>query len=203
MKYFIILTLTLCGISTSSFFDIDEVTSPAIKWTPPATEVVHDDPALQRDKGLLLYNKVPFSGILKEYFMGGQQKSATAYLNGRRHGKAQKWYADGTSQHERFYTNGRKSGVHHGWWPNGQLQYRYEFESGQHHGALEEWYQNGSQYKSFTYVAGKESGLQRAWRENGKLFVNYVVKNGRRYGMVKSRLCFSIQETEDEFVAAY
>ena len=162
-----------------------------------SSQVVNeDDPQLRLRNGVLFYVDQPFSGVVAASYANGQTKSKTEYHRGVQHGKSLMWYEDGQLYWEREYRNGKKHGEHKGWWPNGKQKFVYHFTNGEHEGEASDWYMTGQIAQRYQYEQGCEVGLQQAWRENGKLYSNYMMKNGKRYGLVNSRLCYTVKDSE-------
>ena len=162
---------------------------------------VHDSDSLFEKKfGVARYDGQLFAGTVMTHHPDGWQMSETQYLDGIRHGKETRWFADGKMRSTKYFERGRKVSTHLGWWPNGQLRFEYGFSDGIRHGDYLEWYPSGRQCLDYYYEGGEQKGEQKGWRESGKLYINYVVKQGRKYGLVNQRLCFSLGYEEGKFV---
>ncbi len=151
--------------------------------------VMAGSPRLERHRGLLFYKEGLFSGWVETVDSDGVLRARDVFVDGKRHGNMQRWYADGQLESVREYRENRKHGKHEGWYPDGQLKFQMAFSHGVYSGRGQEWYRSGILFASFQYVDGKEEGLQRVWDEAGKLRSNYVVRNGRRYGLVGAKPC--------------
>lgn len=160
-------------------------------------EISANDENLQLQDGLLLYNKIPFTGIVIEVNEGGDTIFTGSYYMGKEHGIMKKWYDNGQLKEERSFLFGRKEGTHTGWYEDGSQRFVYNFDHGEYSGNLKEWYQNGQLYKDFNYVNGYETGMQTAWETNGKLLANYEVKNGRKYGLIGTHNCKSLWDDKE------
>ncbi len=140
---------------------------------------------------LLYYKNKLFTGILSSK-VNTQTINEVSYLEGKKHGKEQKLYANGTIAATRFYHNGKKSGTHKAWWSNGQLKFVKQYDNhGNSIGIQREWYSNGKQAKELNFVQGKESGSQKIWNYQGKIVANYQVIHGERFGFIGSVNCKS------------
>jgi len=140
---------------------------------------------------LLYYRNKPFSGILSSK-VDTLIINTVSYLEGKKHGKEQKLYANGKIAATRLYLNGKKSGIHKAWWSNGQLKFEKKYDdNGNPIGIQREWYSNGKQAKELNYIQGKESGSQKMWDYQGKIVANYQVIYGERYGFIGSVNCKS------------
>ncbi len=140
-------------------------------------------------KGLMLYKKKPFSGILFSK-IDTLIIYKTTYVNGQKNGIEQKFFFNGDLAEQRFYTKGKKSGTHRAWWNKDQLKYEYHFDNNaNYNGILQEWYSNGQLLKKFNYINGKEDGTQKMWDATGRIKANYSVINGERFGLIESKNC--------------
>lgn len=196
-RYLVILFLT--GIFTAGCGS-PENKIPQKKNDP--VEITADDSSLVRRNGLYYYEGNLFTGIINVFYPDGTRKSTAGYMDGAKSGKEITWYYDGTLYTERYYKNGMKDSTNTGYWPNGNKKFEYEFTGGSYDGYFKEWYKNGKIAVWLNYKNGFEEGSQKGWRENGKLYINYVVKNGKAYGVVKSRLCYSVEDGEGRYTSS-
>ena len=114
---------------------------------------------LESKENLLYYKNQPFSGTLSSKVDTVVINEAN-YLNGKKHGKEQKLYANGEIAVLRFYQNGKKSGIHKAWWNNGQLKFVRQFDNyGNPTGIQQEWYSNGKLAKELHYMNGNGIGF--------------------------------------------
>ena len=188
MKKFIVFFLVF------SFFSCQE------KQNSEVVQVVKSgDESLQLTNGTLLYNNVPFTGILTHDDPLNQTHNETQYVVGKKEGTELKKYKNNKIAEERFYKGGLKVGLHKGFWEGGSPKFEFHFnEKGSYNGSFKEWYRNGQLVKEFNYVNGKEDGPQRMWQSDGKIRANYVVKNGDRYGLIGLKKCYSVNVTNEK-----
>jgi antitoxin component YwqK of YwqJK toxin-antitoxin module len=154
---------------------------------------------LDRNKGIMIYNKEPFSGYSMVYQSNSLLVEKIEYRIGKKHGKMQKWYPDGTLSYEAHYIDNKLNGSSKSWWSNKILRSESHFVLGVADGVQKQWYKSGAPFKAINLVSGREEGLQRAWRENGKLYINYEAKNGRIFGLKRSTLCFELEDETIQF----
>lgn len=153
---------------------------------------------LQLVNGVLVYNKLPFTGTLKSFDKVNETNNITSYVFGKKEGEERKLYLNDSLAELRFYKAGLKVGVHKAWRKNGQQKFEYPYNNqGTYHGIMKEWYANGQLVKEFNYVDGKESGAQKMWLSNGNIRANYTVVNGERFGLIGLKKCYSLK-TNDE-----
>ena len=157
------------------------------------------DVNLKLDNGILFYNKVPFKGLLVEYYSVEDLKSVIEYVDGKKQGYERHRFKNGSLAMERFYRNGFKTGIHKAWWENGTLKFEYHFnDKGEFHGQVNEWSPSGQLYMSFNYKNGKEVGSQRLWKVDGSIKANYEVINGERFGLIGLKKCYTVTVNSDE-----
>lgn len=149
-----------------------------------------DDKQFEIQNGILLYAKVPYSGLVKEYYPNNKLRSECVYYLGKRNGHYYGWYENGNKWFERFYSNGTKTGTHVGWFEDAQQMFFYNFDNkGAYHGAVLDWYANGVLANHFNYSHGKEEGSQKTWAIDAKLKANFHTVNGERYGLIGLKSC--------------
>lgn len=145
------------------------------------------------ENGLVLHDKVPFSGSLISYYDNAEVKSKKQYVEGKLYGIVEKWYPDTKKQTIRFYKNGVKIGYHQAWWANGNTKFEFQFnKEGEHHGISNEYFEDGTPYKLFNYQYGKEEGTQKMFKPNGDLRANYIVVQGERFGLIGLKKCDAV-----------
>lgn len=162
-------------------------------------EIAKEELVLDRNKGLMIYNKAPFSGYSMVYQSNSQLVEKIEYHIGKKHGKMQKWYPDGTLSYQANYIDNKLNGSSKSWWSNKTLRSESYFVLGVADGVQKQWYKSGAPFKAINLVSGREAGLQRAWRKNGKLYINYEAKNGRIFGLKRSTLCFELEDETIQF----
>ncbi|TSE04178.1 toxin-antitoxin system YwqK family antitoxin [Aquimarina algiphila] len=150
-----------------------------------------NDRNLTLDNGYMYYKDKLYSGTLFSKIDTLTVNEIT-YLEGKKHGKEQKFFFNGKLAVLRFYTHGKKSGTHKAWWNNGQLKFVNHFDiNGNPIGTQRAWYSNGKLAEELNYTNGKEDGTQKLWDFNGKIKANYQVLNGERFGLIGSLNCKS------------
>jgi len=136
-------------------------------------EISTGDPALTKEKGIVYYNDVAYSGMVLTYDESAQLVSEV---------QLEKGIQEGVSK---FY------------WPNGTLKRMAHYHNGVYHGTVSMFYENGNAFAFFNYVNGQESGLQQMWKSDGRIKVNYEVINGRKYGLTGVKNCVNVLEEQD------
>lgn len=190
---FAICIITSCNFKKKELTVVKPVVVPNI-------EKNISDVRFELINGVLLFNKMPYSGILNEHYIEGKLKTQSQYFEGKREGYYNGWYANENKWFERKYTKGIKIGTHLGWYINKIKMFEYHFNmKGAYHGTVKEWYKNKQLLKIFNYVEGKEEGSQKMWRENGKIKANFVVKNGERFGLIGLKKCYSVNTVDEIF----
>ena len=131
----------------------------------PELTVNRNDRLLRRDRGIIYYENVPFSGIVNSQYQDGTQQAKQSYKSGKRNGQYSEWY------------------------PTGQIRYSKNFKNGLQEGEQKEWYRDGILSRVMKFQAGKQQGEQIGWKENGDLRFKYTYVNGKRYGYMGAALC--------------
>ena len=168
------------------------------KITIPNLEIDYINEDLNKQKGILFYQGIPFSGKLIEKYPNSQLKRKLEFFEGKQDGLSLGWYPDGAKQYHRTFQTGEKDGEHEGWWPNGQMKFKYTFSKGIYIDELKEWHSNGQLYKFMHYdLSGKEKDL-KMWDETGKIMANYVVRDGRRYGLIGKKSCYTVKDPNND-----
>ncbi len=84
----------------------------------------------------------PFSGVMVEYWPGGEKKVEAELIDGRVHGRLTEWDEDG------------------------QLASQVEYRDGELHGEAVAWYENGQKLAEVEFIDGEEVS-RREWDEEG------------------------------------
>ena len=100
----------------------------------------------------------PFTGILLDYYRGGQLMSRSVV------------------------SNGLLNGMSEGWHTNGQLQVRETYRANLSDGIRTRWYANGNKLSEAAVVHGQMTGIYRRWYEDGKLAEEIPMQNGKIEG---------------------
>ena len=192
----IFLLLTIIFLASISC-EIKKEEGPVI---PEINVALTDDNITKTSSGLILFNNVPFSGNLQEYYSEGQLKRSTQYYLGKKEGLDIGHYFNGNKAYIRPYKNGDKDGEHQGWYENGQISFHFKFKNGLSTGNHKMWYADGVLYKDLNYENGQALGTQKIWRPDGKFRSNYIIKeNGRKYGLVGLKRCANIDTKKEKF----
>ena len=159
----------------------------------PKDTILQSDPRLIISNGVYFVYGLPYSGVIKLLYPGGNVHAFISLLNGRMHGSYKSFYEDGSRFESRMYRNNLATGKHFGYWPGGRyLKFDYNYYEEKKEGPQKKWYKDGRPYLFTNYLNDREDGLQQGWRENGKLFLNYVVRDGYTYGMQQTALCYTL-----------
>jgi antitoxin component YwqK of YwqJK toxin-antitoxin module len=195
----LVILLVVVVVSTLSLpgylQEADKTTMPDlgdVMQEVPAVVVSVDSLHLVANEGMMYYGASPFSGFAVKHFDNGFLAEKTAYINGKKQGATERWYASGAVSFKGTYAKNRRHGVVRTWWENGILRSESNYLDGIPHGVQRQWYQSGALFKELNLEQGKEAGLQRAWRENGKLYANYEAVNGRIFGLKRANLCYDL-----------
>lgn len=144
-----------------------------VSCTAAPDQVRQDDPHIHKEKGVFLYDGIPYTGTLLEYNGEGELVSEFALTDGIRNGVS------------RFYRSG------------GKLEREAEYRNGIYHGFVKVYYENGDLYSWFNYSDGHEAGRQQVWKSDGRIKANYEVINGRKYGLTGVKNCVNVLEEND------
>lgn len=151
---------------------------------------------LTMDNGLVLSGGKAFTGKLYTLFQGTTDTAEiSAYLNGREHGKWEKFYPNNSRKEVRYFTNGQKTGLYQAWWRNGKRQLEYSFVADEYEGTCREWNEKGQLSRIMNYRKGYEEGPQKWWYDGGKMKANYIIKDGRRYGLLGTKNCINVSDS--------
>ena len=128
----------------------------------PIVEKNSSDVNFKLANGVLLFDDVPYTGYVNEFYENEKLKSKSQYFEGKRQGYFNGWYSSGNKWFERFYNNGMKVGVHLGWYDSKLKKFEYHFNNyGSYEGSVKEWHSNGNLAKHFNFKKGKERGSQK------------------------------------------
>jgi antitoxin component YwqK of YwqJK toxin-antitoxin module len=148
---------------------------------------------LDQNQGTWYYNNKPFNGFSVKSYANGTLEEKLGYHNGKREGVARRWSENEVLRVESFYSQNKLVGTYRNWWENGVLSEESNYENGVKQGVEKQWYPNEQLAKFRNLVDGDESGMQQAWLETGALYVNYEAKNGRIFGLLRSNLCYQLE----------
>ncbi len=158
--------------------------------------VLKSELVLNRAKGIVYDNDIPFTGISIDYYKNDSLAESIEYLNGIKNGKSLKYFDNGHLSFSSEYVNGIQEGITRSWWKNGNLRSEQFLVNGKGEGPQKQFYKSGRLFKKINLENGKEHGLQQSWRENGKLYNNYEARHGRIFGLKRASLCFSLENEE-------
>lgn len=165
---------------------VDEIIIPSIEKNKNAAN-------FKMKNGILFFDDIQYSGIVKEFYPDKSLKSTSEYYQGKRQGEFFGFYSEGNKWFERYYTKGIKTGTHKGWFQDGQQMFEYQLNAkGVYHGSLKDWHSNGQLAKHFNFVDGKEYGSQKMWKPDGKISANFYTVNGDRHGLIGLKNCVSV-----------
>jgi antitoxin component YwqK of YwqJK toxin-antitoxin module len=160
-------------------------------------EVNFDKINLLPNKGIFVYQDIPFTGIAVEFYPNSKQlERRVTFKKGKKDGSHELFFADGKLGQTTFYQDGKRYGESKTWWNNGNLRTFSNFENDKSQGIHEEFYKEGMIFKRLNLKDGREKGLQQAWRKNGDIYVNYEAKNGRNFGLKRAGLCYELKAEE-------
>ncbi|CAH8290679.1 MORN repeat protein [Mariniflexile fucanivorans] len=148
---------------------------------------------LNQKQGTWYYNKKPFNGFSVKFYPNGVLEEQLGFYKGKREGVAKRWSDNGVLRVESFYNQNKLVGIYKSWWENGLVAEESTYVNGFKQGIERQWHDNGTLSKLRHMVDGEESGMQQAWLKNGTLYINYEAKNGRIFGLLKSNLCYQLE----------
>ena len=96
-------------------------------------------------------------------------------INGKLHGKLERWYENGQKDFEWNYVDGKRHGVFKCWFQNGQQSVECTYVDGVLHGKYESWYTDGRKYQDLIF----ENGNQRdksfvSWYSNLQSWIQTI-----------------------------
>jgi len=202
IRLFSILLLTVCFTNckqvSNKLADKNQLTvSESDSIIIDSTIVAKSQLELNQLEGKWYYKGQPYDGYSLKFYPNGVLQEKLGFLNGKRQGIAKTWSENGVLRVESYYNQNRLVGVYKSYWENGALSEESNYENGLKQGEEKQWYDNGQLAKLRFLVDGNEQGMQQAWLKNGTLYINYEAKNGRIFGLMKSNLCYQL---EDEVV---
>jgi len=151
---------------------------------------------LTMDNGLVFSGGKPFTGRLYILFQGTKDTAEiSSYLDGREHGKWEKFFQGHKRKELRYFKNGQKTGLYQAWWENGKRQLEYSFSEDEYEGTCREWNEKGELSRIMNYRKGYEEGPQKWWYDGGKMKANYIIKDGRRYGLLGTKNCINVSDS--------
>tara|TARA_R110002050_G_scaffold56512_4_gene127230 strand:- start:52328 stop:52948 length:621 start_codon:yes stop_codon:yes gene_type:complete len=203
MKPFFLLLLVFCLIQCKEETSVNSVIAEKdnIAMAHPqvidSLVVLKEVLQLNQLKGIWYYNKKPFNGYAVTYYSNGIMEEKLGFFNGKREGVAQRWSENKVLRVVSNYNQNKLVGSYKTWWENGELAEESNYANGVVQGIQKQWYTNGQLAKMRNLDKGREDGMQQAWLKNGTCYVNYEAKNGRVFGLMRSNLCYQL---EDEVV---
>ncbi|ARV14006.1 toxin-antitoxin system YwqK family antitoxin [Polaribacter sp. SA4-12] len=163
----------------------------------PSIEKNKADASFKLKNGILFFDNVPYSGIVKEFYFDEKVKSSSQYYQGKKQGNYLGFYVNGNKWFQRSYTNGIKTGIHSGWFETGKQMFEYHInDKGVYHGSVKDWHYNGQLARYFNFVDGKEAGTQKMWNSKGKIRANFYTVKGERHGLIGLKNCVSVLKTD-------
>ncbi|WP_105015464.1 toxin-antitoxin system YwqK family antitoxin [Polaribacter porphyrae] len=197
MRFFKIIIILFFFISCDE--TLQDVKQESVINTIKIPNIIKNktDSLFKLKNGVLFYNDMPYSGIVKEFYNDEKSKSTSEYYQGKREGKYFGFYPNQQKWFERFYAKGLKVKIHKGWFLNGQQMFEYQFnKKGVYNGFVKDWHNNGQLAKYFNFVDGKENGSQKMWKPTGKIRANFYTVNGERHGLIGLKNCVSVINKE-------
>jgi len=73
----------------------------------------------------------PFTGVMAEYWPGGEKKVEAELVDGKVHGRLTEWYEDGQEASRAEYVDGELHGEAAAWYEDGQKMAEVEFIDGE------------------------------------------------------------------------
>ncbi|WP_308993042.1 hypothetical protein QLS71_011150 [Mariniflexile litorale] len=156
-------------------------------------EVAKSQLVLNQLEGTWYLNNKPYNGYSLKFHANGGLEERLGFYQGKRQGVAKRWSENGILRVESFYHQNKLVGAYKVWWENGELAEASFYENGLKQGEEKQWHANGQLSKLRRLVDGNENGMQQAWLKNGTLYINYEAKNGRVFGLLRSNLCYQLE----------
>jgi antitoxin component YwqK of YwqJK toxin-antitoxin module len=149
---------------------------------------------------------LPYTGLMTNYYRGGQVEIRGQYIDGKkqglweefydngqlgkvcsyRHGKADgnvtEYFFDGGIKTSGTMADGKKDGLFREFFSNGRKMKEELYSHGVLHGQYRTWVENGSPETQGYYRNGAKDSLWKSWIE-GILFVQENYKNDKREGL--------------------
>jgi antitoxin component YwqK of YwqJK toxin-antitoxin module len=164
--------------------------------TIPNVFVTSKSPLLRNRNDTYYYNDSLFSGFLIEISeLSKDTLSRESFLNGKRSGMQQKWFAKSKIKEIRFYVDGKKNGLQTAYWENGNKKFEFVAIDDAYNGELREWTSEGHLIHQANFVNGQEEGPQKLWYDNGKIRANYIIRDGKRYGLLGTKNCVNVSDS--------
>ncbi len=121
---------------------------------------------------------VPFSGIKKEYHLGGELAAEYIYRNGKRNGIARKYFVSGDLEKELPYTNDKLNGVVREYFQDGRIFTEEPYVDGKKEGIAREYFPGFGRIKyETTYKNGKKEGVSREYKASGQLYRKVIFQS--------------------------
>lgn len=140
---------------------------PAEVDPPPIEERMRDHLDLREGVLFERESSVPFTGLLVEFYPGGNRKVAIEVAGGKPHGRSRGWYRNGQIEVVEHFVNGVAHGPRTRWFENGRKRSEARIEGGQIVGTFVQWHNNGRKAAEATLVDGKPDGVCRGWHPSG------------------------------------
>jgi antitoxin component YwqK of YwqJK toxin-antitoxin module len=117
-------------------------------------------------------------GAVERWYVNGQKREQSNYLNGQLHDECTWWYSDGQIREQSNYVNGSRHGECTWWYANGQVCRQSNYVNGQLRGESTWWYPDGQMREQLNYANGEIHGEYTWWDEDGKVLKQLNFVNG-------------------------
>lgn len=193
--YILAFTLLYCSCDNKDQSKVD--LSGNVTIDIPAVEYGISEVGLDKSRGLWLFqsDSSRVSGYVVEYYTNGALARRFGVLDGKKQGLQQTYFPDGKLKFQETFNDNRLEGSVKRWSKKDgyQLMAHLTYRHGKLHGEQKQWYSTGELHKHMNINMGKEDGLQKAYRKNGALYANYEARNGRIFGLMRSNLCYELE----------
>lgn len=193
IKSFFIILLTGCAVNCNQVSSSQVVIDKNTPIVIDSMEVAKTQLVLNQITATWYLNNKPYNGYSLKFHANGVLEEKLGYYKGKRQGVAKRWSEIGALRVESFYHQNKLVGIYKSWWENGELAEESFYIDGSKQGEEKQWHDNGQLAKLRCLVDGNEQGMQQAWLKNGTLYVNYEAKNGRVFGLLRSNLCYQLE----------
>ncbi len=123
------------------------------------------------------------SGTMLSFYPTGEQKSATPFVAGLKHGEEVQWYPSGQVRSKESFSYGLVNGVSQVFSEEGALLSQVSSDMGLRHGETKLWYGNEQERLALQYVYDIPQGQSYEWYENGQVKTQGDWSDGSRSGV--------------------
>jgi antitoxin component YwqK of YwqJK toxin-antitoxin module len=204
------ITFLLISITTLSFaqknkisvFELDQIRGLFYQRNTigPFTGLAFEEFSNGKKKMHVPIEKGKINGLVKEWAKDGTQVYEATYVDGKKEGLEQQWYATKQKKVEVPYSNDLPNGVATEWHRNGKKKSEGLFRLGEENGVHLWWFDNEQLDQEATYIDGKEDGIVKGWYRTGQKEFEQHYKMGVKQGPTLKWYVNGQQKSEELFV---